>query len=290
MFRAFLAMAAPFLLTGWLRADGFDLYTNPVLQKTAKAEGVKELKQLTPKLANEHQGVVVGSSAALIVVQTNDGRLGKLLVQFGKKKLGDEAGTLVPILILERFTCYKEGTERNTVALGQNVYLFDGFRFSVDMGQVVPEKMAGDLQLVAKENETYLEPVGKAKLYLLTKALPDTEPKKVEKFVMGEKVEPKHFTGKFKLHDDGRRSGMLVLKVADDGVVSGSFTSDKDGQEYPVAGKVGTPKHSVQFNVKYPRAEQAFTGWLFTGTGLALAGTSKMQDREAGFYALRVEE
>ena len=35
--------------------------------------------------------------------------------------------------------------------------------------------------------------------------------------------------------------------------------------------------------------EQVFKGMLFTGTGKAIAGTSRMVDREAGFYATREE-
>jgi hypothetical protein len=41
--------------------------------------------------------------------------------------------------------------------------------------------------------------------------------------------------------------------------------------------------------VRYPRTEQAFKGMLFTGTGKAIAGTSRMADRDAAFYATREE-
>src|SRR5206468_2104262 len=125
-------------------------------------------------------------------------------------------------------------------AQGQNVILFDGFHFNLDMGQVVPEKIGGDLRFVAKEDgdkpNIALEGAGKAKIFLLTKALPEAAPKKTTKFVMGDTFEPRYFNGKFKLHDDGRRSGILTLKVDDEGAISGSFISDKDGQEYEVVG------------------------------------------------------
>jgi len=65
---------------------------------------------------------------------------------------------------------------------------------------------------------------------------------------------------------------------------------DKDGERYKVQSKVLMPKHTIQFAVKFPRTEQVFRGWMFTGTGLAITGWSKLQDREAGFYATRVEE
>ena len=37
-------------------------------------------------------------------------------------------------------------------------------------------------------------------------------------------------------------------------------------------------------------AEQVFQGCLFTGDGKVLTGTSKMAEREAGFYAVRTED
>ena len=150
--------------------------------------------------------------------------------------------------------------------------------------------MGGDLRFVVDGEKSFVEPVGKAKLYLLTKALPEATPKKTEKVVIGEKFEPRYFNGKYKLFDDGRRSGELVLKVDDDGSVSGAYYSDKDGQKYDVHGQIGTPDYSIQFTVQFPRTEQTFQGWLFTGDGKHMAGTSRMNEREAGFYATRVEE
>ena len=75
----------------------------------------------------------------------------------------------------------------------------------------------------------------------------------------------------------------------DNKTVTGSYYSDKDGQKYDVTGKIGTPTHSIEFMVKFPRTEQVFKGMLFTGTGKAIAGTSRMVDREAAFYATREE-
>ena len=83
------------------------------------------------------------------------------------------------------------------------------------------------------------------------------------------------------------RSGTLKLETAKDGEVTGSYYSDKDGQKYDVEGKIGTTKHTIQFTIKFPRSRQSFQGWMFTGNGKALTGYSKIQEREAGFYALR---
>ncbi len=281
---------------GLCLADAFDHYTNPVLGKVPTAAGVKELKKLTPALILEHDRVLPGNSAALVVVETNDGLRSKLLVQAARHRINDEAQTQVPILLIERFVTYRERHERTVRATGQNIYLFSGFHFNLEIGQIMPKELGGDLRFSAEVNprtgkqEVYLEPLGKAKLYLLTKPLPEAAPKKGPKLVVGEKFETRFFTGKYKLYDDGRRSGSLELTVDDDGDVAGAFYSDKDGRKYSVTGKVGTPKHSIQFTIKYPRTEQNFQGWLFTGDAKALTGSSKIEGREAGFYALRVEE
>jgi hypothetical protein len=276
-----LALAAP------ARADAFDHYVNPALTRLLAGKNVKEVKQLTPALIIDHDRVLPGVPAAFLVVKTNGGRQAKLLVHATRQRVSGER--FVPTLTVERFVTYKEGTERTVLAGGKDLSLFPGFRLSLDLGQVVPEELGGDLRLVADGDKVFAEPVGKARLFLVTKALPDAAPKKGKKFVMGEKFEPKYFNGSFKLYDDGRRSGTLKLKVDAEGVVSGSYYSDKDGAKYEVHGKVGTPPHSVEFTVKFPRARQTFKGMLFTGDGKALAGTSRLAEREAAFYAVRSE-
>jgi hypothetical protein len=292
---ALLAVLPLFVCPSLVRADVFDKYINTLLEKVPEAAEAKQIKQLTPELIIEHNKIIPGGTAAMIVVQTNEGRMAKLLVQAARKRLNDENKTLVSILLIERFATYKAGTERAVQISGGNIFLFDGFQFSLDLGQVVPSTLTPDLRFVADEKEdkatVYLEPLGRAKMWILTKPLPEAAPKKTDgKFVIGEVFEPKYFNGKFKLYDDGRRSGVLELAVDEDGDVSGHYFSDKDGERYKVTGKVQMPKHSIQFTVKLPRTEQTFRGWLFTGNGLALTGWSKIQDREAGFYATRVEE
>jgi hypothetical protein len=144
--------------------------------------------------------------------------------------------------------------------------------------------------LVVTEGKSYVEPLGKAKLYLLTKPIPEATPKKPPKFEIGDTFQPKYFNGTYKLYDDGRRSGTLKLKVADDGEVTGDYFTDKDGKSYEVKGKIGMPSHSIQFTIKLPRTVETFDGFLFTGDGKAICGTSRMEERPAGFYAIRVEE
>jgi hypothetical protein len=271
-----------------LAADAFDHYLNRVLGKAIEDGAVKEVQQAPVKLLRENDRILPGVPGALLFVKTNDGRNCKLLVQAASQRApGDK---FVPMLLIERYVTFKEGEERAVVATGKEVSLFPGFRMNLDLGQIVPEELGGDIRYVVDGEKVFIEPLGKAKLFVVTKHLPEAMPPKPEKVVIGDPFEPKYFNGTYKLYDDGRRSGRLTLKVDEDGVVSGAYYSDKDGKKYDVHGKVGMPKHAVQFTVQFPNAEQLFQGMLFTGDGKALAGTSRMAEREAGFFALRAED
>jgi hypothetical protein len=124
----------------------------------------------------------------------------------------------------------------------------------------------------------------------MTKPLAEAAPKKADKVIVGATFERQYFSGVYKLFDDGRRTGKLVLKVGPTGEVEGSLYSDKDGAKYEVTGMVGEPNHAIKFRVQLPRAAQEFQGWMFTGDGQAICGVSRLLDREAGFYAVRVED
>jgi hypothetical protein len=286
--RRYLALAAILLFPLLTRADDFDHYTNEILAKIPKADGVLHIKQLTPEMLVEHNRVLGNLKGALLVVKTNDNRWAKLLVQTAAQKVSDKK--TLPILLIDRFTTFKEGEERAVVAEGKNVRLFQDFQFSLDLGQIVPAAVGGDLRLIVNEDKTYVEPIGKAELYLVTKALPEATPKKADKVIVGKTFEPKYFTGTYKLHDDGRRSGKLVLKVDGDGNVDGWYYSDKDGAKYEVSGKVGDPNHAIKFKITLPRTPEDFQGWMFTGDGRVICGVSRLQEREAGFYAVRMDE
>jgi hypothetical protein len=271
-----------------LRADAFDRNTNFVLARAPGSEGVQAVKQLSAEQIGDHDGAVPGTMGTLLVVKTNDGRWAKLLVQSAFQK---KDGKQLPILLLDRYVTYKEGQERAVQAAGQNVQLYAGFQFSLDLGQVVPAELGGDLRLRADGKGGWrVEPVGRGELYLVTRPLPGTEPKKTNRPTVGEVFESRFFNGTYKLHDDGRRSGTLKLAVTPDGEVTGSYFSDRDGQKYEVHGKLGASKHAIQFTIKFPRTEQLFHGWMFTGDARAITGFSRLQERETGFYALRVQD
>jgi hypothetical protein len=284
----FLLPAALLLLTPYLAsADSFDLYTNDLLAKMPTADGVRHLKELTPELLVEHGRVLPNIRAAFVVVKTNQGRYCKLLVQAGGQRVGDKT---LPILSIERFVTFKEGEERTILAEGKNVRLFQDFQFSLDLGQVVPASVGGDIRLVVTEAKTYVEPIGKAEIYLVTRPLAGVAAKKSDNVIVGATFERQYFSGVYKLYDDGRRSGKLVLKVEPGGNVEGWYYSDKDGAKYEVTGKVGEPSHAIKFRVQLPRAAQEFQGWMFTGDGRAICGFSRLLEREAAFYAVRVED
>lgn len=285
-----LALALVFLATAQpARADAFDYYFNDVLALVPMSKNAQAIKELTPDIMVQNSRVLPKITATFLVVKTNEGRYCKLLVQPARQKVS--ATDSVPILLVEKYVTYREGEERTIHAQGQNVRLFDKFRLNLDIGQVVPEILGGDLRFVAdKDDKVYVEPIGKAELYLVTKHFPQTNPKKTAKVVVGEKFDGRYFAGTYKLYDDGRRSGQLKITVGDDGEVNGFYYSDKDGQKYEVSGKVGAPNHTVQFRVTYPRTIQFFTGFMFTGDGQVMTGSSRLEERETGFYAVRQEK
>ena len=268
------------------RADSFDHYFNNTLALVPTSKNVQKVTQLTPQMMLDHARVLPNTTAAFLVVKTNDGRLSKLLVQPARQKIATGS---VPILLIDRYVTYREGEDRAIHEQGKNIRLFQDSRLSLDLGQIVPKEVEADLRFVAEEDKVYLEPVGKAELYLVTKHFDEANPRNSPAPVIGEKFEPRFFSGSYRLYDDGRRMGLLKLSVGADGEVGGAYYTE-NGQKYEVSGKVGTPNHQIQFHVTFPRTVQFFTGYMFTGDGKAITGSSRMQEREAGFYAVRVEK
>lgn len=273
------------------RADQFDYYTHPVLAKAVSDGTLKEAKELTSDQIADAGGTLPDSPSAVLVVATNDKRFARLLVQPARQKLG--ADKAAPLLLVDKYTTFKGTSPQAVQAAGRDLHLYPGLRLSLDIGQVVPESVGGDLMVGAdpKSADAFIvKPVKDARLYLLTKPIAGVVPKKAAKLVVGEAFETRFFAGKYKLHDDGRRRGVLKLEVNETGEITGTFTSEKDGREYEIQGKTGTPKHAVSFTIKFPATTQTFTGHMFTGDGKAIAGTTRMLEREAGFYAERIED
>lgn len=267
-------------------ADTFDRYTNPILAKASESSEVKPITRLTMADVAKHNDLFQETGGVLLVVRTSDGNNAKLLAQFARQKQGQQQ---VPMALLERVTAYKPGQERALQAYAATVHLYDDFRFSLDLGQVVPASMSADLHFVNNADGGYLEPVGNAKLYLVTRHLPGTEAKKpVGRSVLGEAFDPAMIAGTYQLFDDGRRAATLELAVDAEGNITGGYTSEQSGRKYEVTGKITpTMKHQLTFRVTFPNSTQDFTGYVFTKEAKALAGFSKFQGQEFGFYAVR---
>src|SRR5215471_6669716 len=144
MIRCLAALFALGILAVGVRADSFDNYTNVILARVPAAKGTQAIKRLTPDIMVEHARALPGMTAAFVVVKTNEGRLAKLLLQPAKQKISADEST--PILLIERYVTFREGEEKTVHAKAENVRLFDGFRFNLDIGQVVPEKAGGDIR------------------------------------------------------------------------------------------------------------------------------------------------
>ena len=286
---SFIVLALRLILPASVQADVFDRHTNTILNQAIQANQLSPVSSLSAEQINNAPRLVPGSNAALIVVRTQNGLLAKLLVQYAQQKLNDQ---LIPILLVERFTTYRAGTERSVVAEGRNLHLYPGFVLHLEIGQIVPAHVQGDLSFRTYPDKGELvEALGRARIYLVTKSLPGTEVKKSARPAPDENYRLEFFNGSFRLYDDGRRTGILRLQVDVEGNLSGDFHSDATGNKYPVSGKVGpNPRHAVQFTIKFPQSVQHFNGYMFTRGGQAICGSSKFQDREAGFYAVRTDE
>jgi hypothetical protein len=270
------------------RADLFDDMTNKDIVRIVSTDAAKPMAEVTANQLSTFNGLVPQSSAAILLIRTRDGRYAKLQVQAG---LQNVSGVKQPVLFIEKYATFKEGDEKATVAKGGPISLYAGLQFNADLGQVATPVIGGDLEMMPAEvlSKLTVRPIAPAKIYLLMKK-PALAVMPGVKAAFGEPFEPRFFNGTYKLYDDGRRTGNLTLSVDEQsGEVTGSFYSDKDGQKYDVKGKIGAVRHQISFVIKYPQSAGEYGGHMFTGDGKAIAGTSKLKDRDAGFYALRIE-
>src|SRR5262245_56551794 len=82
------------------RADSFDHYTNEILALVPKkADAVQRVQELNAELITDHAGVLKDSTAAFVIVKTNEDRYCKLLVQLARQKVPGGKKT-VPILLV----------------------------------------------------------------------------------------------------------------------------------------------------------------------------------------------
>lgn len=282
-----LATVFPLLVRAALAcgaADEFDEYTNAVLSKVPTSDSARAVDRITLTELSKHGQVLSDATAALVVVRTSEGNWAKLLVTRAIRKQGD---TELPIVVLQRFFTVRPDGNSGRLAAGRGVYLFDGFHFDLDIGQVVPDG-GGDDIVFRREGETggFIEPVGNAKLYLVTKSLVPKADDAASGPTRGPVVPP-DFAGKYRLVANGQWSGKLTLEVTKSGDVTGSYVSDQSGRDYPVKGFVATPANHIKFTIELPQAKQEFDGYLWTQGKSAIAGVTTLTERPFGFVAVR---
>ncbi|MBI1900828.1 MAG: hypothetical protein HYS13_06920 [Planctomycetia bacterium] len=269
---ALLVAAAPAL-----GLDTFDRHTAYWLdQVTKKGTAVAEMSS---RQAAELKFLGPDVSAPCVVVRTGDGNVAKALVSFGFRKSDPKP---VPVVVIERFVTYDRDRPNIALAAGKNVMLFPGFQFDLDIGQVVPDKLGGDLSF---NDQRRLLPLGEAKLFGLSgSALPAAD--EASEPSAGPGVLPRDFAGTWIVDADGRLKGKWTLAVDDEGNVDGQHLSDETQSTFTLSGKI-TEGNRLQCEVQFANAAQAFDLYLWTGHKTHMAGTTLQQDRKLGVFAVR---
>ncbi len=287
--RRFQALVALLIVASTAGGDEIDRLAGETLEQILKSPDSKPLSRLSVAEITGLPGVLHDTRAALLVATTDRGNLARMLVSVALRKPPGGGGEPVPVLVLERFDTFEAGQADNRLARGRDLILFDGFRFDLDAGQVVPDGQGGDLQFQAMDARNgSLTTLGTARLFAVSglpaarAAVASTAP------TPGRTVVPGDFAGRYRLFANGLWSGVLELKVGAEGAVSGEFRSDLNGTAYPVTGRVAADvPHKVAFRVAYPRVRQDFEGLLWAEGKGAMAGTLTMLDHAYGFFALR---
>ena len=267
------------------RLDGAALFGIPGL-----ASGVKSPSALSYRDLEALPSVLPDERAAFVIVKTDQGNLAKILVSGAFKKLSvtDREAKTVPVLLIERFETLDSGDRRSFKARGKGVTLFDGFQFDFDSGQVVPDQAGADIRFTAPAaGEPRLNAVSTSRLFVLEKPLATTPPAAGHPS-SGREVLSSDFNGRFDLVADGQWSGRLDLSVDAAGMVTGFFRSEKNGSSYAVTGKAGdgVPQR-IRFEVRFPRATQAYDGLIWSEGKNVIAGTVTMLDHPYSFVAIR---
>ena len=211
-----------------------------------------------------------------VVVRTEQGNMAKLLLSWAFRKGPDKP---LPIVIIHRYVTYSVAQPKKevTTAAGKDVMLFPGFHFDLDIGQVVPDKVGGDLTL---DDKAVLKPEGNSKLAVL-------EPKPPSKDDSAETVDASGFTGRWISDADGRWKGVLELAENEDGELTGSWTSEETQGRYDIQGKVGPQPHLARWTITLANAAQTVDVCLFTKEPDTMAGTIQLQGQKFGFVAKR---
>ncbi len=275
-----IALAIPSAAT---RADDFDRLDGEGL---AAASSGPAREALTTEQLAALPAVLKGTRSPWLVVATDRGNLSAILVEAAFRRPVGAEGEPVPILVLSRFATYEPGREGARRAAGREILLFDGFRFDLDSGCVVPDGQGGDLRFVADDGGARLVPMPGSRLIA-----PQQSPLVTEaagpRPSAGRAVVPADCAGRYRLFANGQWSGVLELAVNGRSIV-GRYRSDESGALYPVVGEVPAGTTGlVRFEVAYPQSKHEFEGRLWGEGKGAMAGTVRLLGRDYGFFAVR---
>lgn len=262
--------------------DAFDRHPSAAIKKRiAAGEPVAEVSSAQ---AAGWKILGPGVVSPAFVVQTQNGHYAKAIVSWGLRKGAGDKRT--PVLVIERYVTFDRDRGDRTLAAGKNVILFPGYNFSFEIGQVVPAEESPDLQFGADRK---IHAQGDAKIYPLDG--PVVAEVAGEKFdpAAHEGVDPRDFTGTWKVNADGRWLGRWDLEADKEGKVKGRYISADTSSEYPLKGRISGEPHRLLLDVEMPNAVQQFEVYLWTTDKSTLAGTTTMVDRTFGFYATREE-
>ncbi len=269
-------------------ADQFERLDGPWIARAVKGPDAKPRERLTIGDLGAMPALLRDTRSALLLATTDRGNLARLLVVPELRKPASGVGPPIPVVVLERLDTFDAADPASRLATRRDVVAFDGFQVDLDSGQVVPEGQGGDVAFrVGGEGGPRLEPVGPARLYSLAKA-PAVDDAQAHRPTPGKAVLPGDFAGRYRLFADGQWTGTLDLKVEARGLVVGLFRSDLHGTTYPVSGQVAADSaQKITFAIKYPRARQEFEGFLWAEGKGAIAGVARLNERPAGFFAIR---
>ncbi len=261
------------------RGDVFDKHTLDVLQAHGEAnEPVAALDMAAAKALKPLSKTVTEPT---ILIRTDEGNWTKAVVSWGFRRGGEG---LIPVLLIERYVTYRKDSFSTAVASGKDVMLFTGFHFNFDIGQVVPDGQGGDLTFTSDKR---IEPLDTARLWGLDGSLvAETAPARPDPGDR-EGVFPTDFAGAWIVDVDGRWKGLWNIEVADNGRITGTFTSADTQSTYDLSGRVAAPPHHARLTVAFDNAEMRIDAYLWTKDKSALAGHCSLAGQEFGFFAVR---
>ena len=265
--------------TAW--ADSFDRINTAAIQEAFEAR-----EPLSGVMMNDAAKAkpLPKTDGRVLAVRTGDGNWAKVLVSWQFRKA---EGKPLPVLLIDRFATFSKAGNDVSLAADKQVMLFAGFAYDLDIGQVVPEGLGGDIQFTSAGE---VKPVNGAELQLLDGSK-FADPKAGSRPADHDGVLPADYSGEWTLNADGRWSGTLTLSVTEAGEATGEFLSDETKSLYKVNGRVATGQpHRIKLQIEFANATQAFDAYLWTKDKAALAGTMTMSNKTVGFYAVRKGE